>query len=87
MKTAVRKIGNSLGIILGKEVTEPLELHESDEVNISVAPDGRTLVLEPIRSPHDEWKAWLDAHPKVGSEGLVMGEDEGLDSDSEDWVW
>ena len=87
MKTAVRKIGNSLGIILSKEITGPLRLHESDELEISVADDGRTILISPLTSPHAEWEAWLKAHPKTKPEGLLLGEDEGLATDEEEWVW
>jgi antitoxin component of MazEF toxin-antitoxin module len=87
MKTSVRKIGNSLGIILGKEITGPLQLHESDELEVSVARDGRTILISPLLSPHAEWEAWFKTHPKIKSEGLLLDEDEGLAADEEEWVW
>ncbi len=87
MKTIVRKVGNSLGILLSKEITGPLQIHESDEFEVSVAPDGRTILISPLTSPHAEWESWLNAHPQTPSEGLLLGEDEGLSSDSKEWVW
>lgn len=87
MKTAVRKIGNSLGIILNKEITGSLGIHESDELEVSVARDGRTILISPLSSPHAEWEAWLKSHPKAKSEGLLLVEDEGLSADDKEWVW
>jgi antitoxin component of MazEF toxin-antitoxin module len=87
MKTTVRKIGNSLGVILSKEVVGPLKLQESDELDVSVSLDGRAIIISPLQTPHTEWEAWFKAHPRAISEGPLMGEDEGLISDKEDWVW
>ncbi len=87
MKTAVRKIGNSLGLILSKEVTGPLKLKESDELDVSISLDGRAIIISPLKTPHSEWEAWFKAHPRAITEGTIMGEDEDLISDKEDWIW
>ena len=36
----VRKIGNSLGLVLPKEFLSRLKLHEGDKVFLTEAPDG-----------------------------------------------
>lgn len=36
----VRRIGNSLGVVLPKEVLSRLKLHDGDKVFLTEAPDG-----------------------------------------------
>ena len=42
-KLKLRKIGNSYGVILPKEVLEHLQVREGDEVYASSMPEGITL--------------------------------------------
>ena len=42
-KTKVRKIGNSLGIVLSKELIDQLNVREGDELFWVVTPDGVRL--------------------------------------------
>lgn len=42
-KTKVRKIGNSLGIVLSKELIDQLNVREGDELFRVVTPDGVRL--------------------------------------------
>ena len=44
MNTVVRKIGNSEGVILPKEVLEDLHLSAGDELEIVQRPEGLMLV-------------------------------------------
>jgi len=39
----IRKIGNSLGVVLPKEVLEQLKVKEGDSLNVVTAPTGITL--------------------------------------------
>jgi putative addiction module antidote len=43
MQLKVRKIGNSLGVILPREVISQLKVGEGDSVALSEAPDGYHL--------------------------------------------
>ncbi|MEQ8823280.1 MAG: AbrB/MazE/SpoVT family DNA-binding domain-containing protein [Filomicrobium sp.] len=43
MKLQLKKIGNSTGLILPKELLARLELEQGDEVILSEAPDGFTV--------------------------------------------
>lgn len=45
-KLKVRKIGNSYGVILPKEVLEHLQVQEGDEVYATETPEGVRLVAE-----------------------------------------
>jgi putative addiction module antidote len=44
VKTKVRKIGNSYGIILTKEVLQQLRVKEGDELYLTEAPDSSVRV-------------------------------------------
>jgi len=39
----IRKIGNSLGVVLPKDVLEQLKVKEGDTLNVVAAPTGVTL--------------------------------------------
>ena len=43
IKTKVRKIGNSLGVVLPKDVLAKLNVGEGDELSVSETPEGVAL--------------------------------------------
>ena len=45
MKRKLRKIGNSTGLILPKEILEEMDLYEGDAVEISYNPIRKEIVL------------------------------------------
>lgn len=53
MKLEIKKIGNSTGLILPRELLARLGLEQGDEVFISEGPD-RTLTVTPYSSDDDE---------------------------------
>lgn len=53
METKVRKVGNSLGLILPKNVVEELYLKDGDTFSIETK-DG-TLNLKPVNVEFEEW--------------------------------
>ena len=53
MKLEIKKIGNSTGLILPKELLSRLGLQQGDEVTISEGPD-RTLTVTPYSDDDDE---------------------------------
>lgn len=53
MKLEIKKIGNSTGLILPKELLARLGLEQGDEVFISEGPD-RTLTVTPYSGDDDE---------------------------------
>lgn len=66
----IRRVGNSLGVILPKEIQEFLNIQEGDTLDVNTL-DSR-LVLESHLSHHSRWKfkdaqlnkedkEWLDA--------------------------
>lgn len=52
-KTAVRKVGNSLGITLPKTVIENYHLNEGDELHLIQTEDG--IVLTPFNPKFADW--------------------------------
>ena len=66
----IRKVGNSLGIILPKEITERLFWHENDLVQMIEEPDGLRLI------PFDpEFAEWAEAFRKTSTKyGNVLRE-------------
>ena len=61
LKTAVRRVGNSLGVTLPKTVLEACHLDEGDELNI-VQTDGG-FFLTPFDPELTEWiKAYEEAN-------------------------
>jgi len=52
IKTTVRKIGNSLGVILPARALQALHVREGDEIYLTEAPDG--LTVTPFDPEFDE---------------------------------
>jgi antitoxin component of MazEF toxin-antitoxin module len=50
MVKTISKIGNSQGIIFDAALMDLAHLKVGDQVNVTVASGGKTIVLEPIRN-------------------------------------
>jgi antitoxin MazE len=86
MSSAIRKIGNSAGVILPKPVLETLGAKLGDRIEF-VAEDGRVF-LSPVKA--DPREGWAEAAKAIAAEGLTEEEREWLDApltDDKDWVW
>jgi antitoxin MazE len=65
MKTVIRPIGNSQGILIPKAVLDQLDMTRDDVVEIEIR--GNTLVL---RKPNPEPRAgWAEAAARLGEAG------------------
>lgn len=64
MRTAIRKIGNSQGVLIPKAVLA--ETNFDVEVDISV--ENGAIVLRPIRS-HQPRAGWADAASEIAAHG------------------
>lgn len=53
LKTAVRRVGNSLGITLPKTIVENYHLNEGDELHLVETDEG--VVLSPFNPNFAEW--------------------------------
>ena len=60
LKTAVRRVGNSLGITLPKTIVENYHLHEGDELHLVETDEG--VVLTPF---NPKFTAWAKAYERT----------------------
>lgn len=78
MRTSLRKVGNSRGVIIPAKLLAACEM--GDEVDIRL--EGKNLVIAPVKAPR---AGWFEGYkPETDPEPLaVLPADEG----SEEWVW
>ena len=77
MRSHIRKIGNSRGIIIPAALLEACELGE--EVNLRM--EGKTLIIEALKSPRS---GWFDGYrPEIDADARKSFP---VDDDTE-WVW
>jgi len=63
LKTAVRRVGNSLGITLPKAIIENLHLNEGDELHLVETEEG--LIITPFDPEFAKWaKAYEHTNKK-----------------------
>lgn len=75
MRTNLRKVGNSRGVIIPAALLATCEM--GDEVDIRL--EGKNLVIAPVKAPRAGWYK-----PEADSEPLAaLPADEG----SKEWVW
>jgi putative addiction module antidote len=60
MEAKIRKVGNSLGVILPKQLIEDLHLKSGDKVTIER--EGSSLHLHPV---DPEFEDWAEAYRQV----------------------
>ena len=89
MKTAIRKMGNSQGVIIPKPILAEIGAKAPDVVNISVK-KGK-IVIAPLKQdkttndPRPGWAAECKAIREAGEDGLVWPEFG--NEDDKDLVW
>ena len=73
MKGAVRKMGNSSGIIIPKPMLAEIGMKAGDNVEMAIM-DGR-IVIEPMKNhPRSGWAEDAKRIALAGDDGLVLGE-------------
>jgi len=78
MRTPLRKIGNSRGLIIPLGFLEACRLGEEVDLRL----EGKTLVIEALQTPRKGWFELYDA--KNDEEAWVNFP---VDADTEDWQW
>jgi len=73
MHTAVRKLGNSAGIIIPKSILSELGLSAGDAVDLRLK-DGRLILAPARRSSRTGWAEASRAIAKAGDDSLVWPE-------------
>lgn len=87
MQSALRKIGNSTGLVLPKPILGAMGVAGGTMLDLTVE-DGR-LIATPVKTKVRE--GWAEAAAAIGAEELTQEErdwlDAPLDADDEEWTW
>ena len=85
MQTALRKMGNSTGMILPKPILKELGVESGTSMDVIVE-NGR-VIATPVKRKVRE--GWAEAAAIIGAEPLTEEEREWLDFDDdiEEWTW
>jgi antitoxin MazE len=78
MRTSLRKVGNSRGVIIPAALLAACEM----ETEVDIRMEGKTLLITPVKEPRAGWFA--DYQPEADSDVFAaLPVDEG----DEEWVW
>ncbi|MFC2992648.1 MULTISPECIES: AbrB/MazE/SpoVT family DNA-binding domain-containing protein [Halomonas] len=77
MRTHLRKIGNSKGVLIPAAMLTDLGI--TDEVDIHL--EGQRLVVEPVKQPRQRW---FDGYDASRDEAVW---EELIEVDEEEWQW
>ena len=84
MRAAVRKMGNSSGVIIPKPLLGQVGLKTGDDVELTL--EGDKIILAPVRQhPRAGWAEASRAIAEVGEDGLVWPEF--CNEDDDNWTW
>ncbi len=79
MKSTVRKIGNSRGVLIPASFLAACEIEHEIELRL----DGNRIVIEPVRTPRADWfEGYRSESDDDAWSELVENE-----SENEDWQW
>ncbi|NOU21561.1 MAG: AbrB family transcriptional regulator [Methyloglobulus sp.] len=78
MRTHLRKVGNSRGVIIPSALLEACGLGE--EVDLRV--EGKTLVIEALQAPRRDW---FDSYQAEADSDVLVSLP--VDEDSGEWEW
>ena len=78
MRTSLRKVGNSRGVIIPATLLAACEMGEEVDIRL----EGKQLVIAPIKSPR---AGWFEGYKPASDPEMLatLPADEG----SEEWVW
>ena len=71
MKVAIRKIGNSQGVVLPKPVLAQVGFEEEAELTVE---GGAVVLRKPARAVRVGWAAAAEKLSEADDDGLVLGE-------------
>jgi antitoxin MazE len=85
MQTALRKMGNSTGMILPKPILKELGVESGAAMDV-VVENGRVIATPVKRKVREGWE---EAAKRIGAEPLTQEELDwlGFDDDIEEWTW
>lgn len=79
MKSTVRKIGNSRGVLIPASFLAACEIENEIELRL----DGSRIIIEPIHTPR---RGWFDGYETESGEDAWPNTVE-TDEENEDWQW
>lgn len=78
MRTSLRKVGNSRGVIIPAALLAECEMGEEVDIRL----DGKNLVIAPVNAPRAKW---FDGYqPEADAEPLATLP---IEEGDEEWVW
>ena len=78
MRTNLRKVGNSRGLIIPAALLAACEMGEEVDIRL----EGKNLVIAPIKAPRADW--FTGYLPEADIEPLAILP---IDEGGEEWVW
>jgi antitoxin MazE len=84
MRSSVRKIGNSAGVILPKPFLASIGAEAGDAVDVTMEDDRIIIVAAPKKHPREGWAEEAKAMAEAGADGPVWPEFSN-DFDAEEW--
>lgn len=78
MRTRLRKVGNSRGVIIPAALLAACEMGEEVDIRL----EGKNLLIVPIKAPRAGW--FEGYQPEVDAEPFAMLP---IDEGDEEWVW
>ena len=84
MQTALKKIGNSSGVVIPKAVLDQIGAKTGDKIDLSV--ENGKLILSPAKKhPREGWAEAAEALVAAGEDGLVWPEFGNIDDKKLTW--
>ena len=84
MRIALRKMGNSSGVIIPKPFLIEIGAHSGGDVDIAVE-DGRIVIAAAKRHPRDGWAEASRSIAEAGDDALVWPEFGNADDETLTW--
>lgn len=84
MRTAVRKLGNSSGVIIPKSLLDEVGLVAGDPVDMAFD-NGKIVVAPVVKRSREGWAQASQAIAQAGDDALVWPEFGNADDDALEW--
>ena len=78
MRTNLRKVGNSRGVIIPAALLAACEMGEEVDIRL----EGKNLVIAPINAPRANWFAGYQQEADAEPFAILP-----IDEGDEEWVW
>lgn len=78
MRTSLRKVGNSRGVIIPAAMLMACELGQEVELRVI----GKSLVIEAVKSPRYQWFDGYQSEADIEPLATLP-----VDEDDEEWAW